>query len=253
MRLAPISAIAPRLLDFSISDTVQEMALGTQIEAANTAYSTVANVANWGVATLVYVSTIGAAAITPGTVVLLDKNFHIDPTAVAATEANTGKPIYIALTNFQIGSTTEQYGWVLRQGICPVQFSVAATVGRIFAGTAGKLTPTAAAGVQVLNGRCLIAAASTFTRQGVWRNGSSKIRFSSTAGMYPGQAISAATGIPASSVISSVDQNGTDVIIGSAIGTPVNVTTTETATVTLTNTGYGICQLDNAFIQGQIT
>ncbi len=244
MRLAP-SMLSPRLLDFSVSDDVREWAAGTVLDAVGTDYDTTANVSNWGNAEIVYVSSVGAAAIIPGTIVVLDKNFRIAPTA--ASEANTGRPVLIALTNFAIGSTTEQYGWAMRSGMCPVKYSVAATAGAVYGGTAGVATPTAAAGVQLLNARCITAAVATFTR-----SGSSVVKFSNVAGMYVGQAISG-TGIPASSVISAIDPNGTWVIIGSAIGTPVTATATATVTCTMTNTGYGICQIDRACFQSQIT
>lgn len=250
MRLAPIDVLGPKLLDFSVSDTEKKMASGTPVQAVGTDYDTTANVANWGSAELLYVSSVGAGVILPGTLVVLDKNFRI--TATAASEANTGRPVYVALTNFQIGSTTEQYGWVLRKGICPVRYSVAATAGNVFGGTAGVATPTPAAGVQILNARCLIAAAATFTRAGATKIGSSKVRFSNVGGIFVGQAISG-TGIPASSVVSAIDPNGVDVIIGSAVGTPVNATATGTVTVTFTNTGYGICQVDSPTFQSQIT
>lgn len=251
MRLAPMDVLGPRLLDFSVSDTEKRMALGTSVQATGTDYDTTANVANWGVAEVVYVAN-ASVAILPGTVVVMDKNFRVVATAVAATEANTGKPVYVALTNFAVGSTTEQYGWVLRSGICPARFSVAATTGRLFMGTAGVLTPTAAAGAQLLNAQTLIAAVSTFTRTGKTLSGSSRVKFSNVAGMYPGQAISG-TGIPGASVISAVDPDGVSVYIGSAIGTLVNATATGSVTVTMTNTGYGIIQIDRPVVQGQIT
>jgi hypothetical protein len=250
MRLAPIDNIAPSLLDFSLSSDVKKMAPGTQVQATGTDFETTANVPNWGVATLLYVSSNGASTITPGTIINLDKNFRIS--ATAASEANTGRPVYVTLTNFQIGSTTEQYGWVMRQGICPVQYSVAATAGNVYGGSAGKATPTAAAGVQILNARCLIAAGSTFTRNGTTRTGSSKVRLPGMGGIYVGIAISG-TGIPALSVVSSIDPNGVDVVIGSAIGVPVNATATGVVTVTFTHTGYGICQVDSPSFQTQIT
>jgi hypothetical protein len=182
----------------------------------------------------------------------MDKNFAVVASAAAATQANTGQSVYVALTNFAVGSTTPQYGWVMRRGIAPVRYGVAATAGRVFASTAGLATPTAAAGVQILSATCLIAAASTFTQQGRTVVGSSRVNFSNVAGMYPGQAISG-TGIPASSVISSIDPNGTTIIIGSAVGTPVTATAAGNATMTFTNTGYGICMIDGPFYQGQIT
>lgn len=248
MRLAPIALAAPRALDFSVSDDVQEMALGSIVEAQGTDYDTTANVANWGMAELVYVCN-ASSAVLPGTLVVIDKNFRI--AATAASEANTGKPVFVALTNFAAGSTTLQYGWVLRRGVAPVRYSVAATAGRVFGGTAGLATPTAANGVQILNAQCLIAAASTFTRAGVTRSGSTRVKFANVAGMYPGQAISG-TGIPASSVISAIGSDGVSVIIGSAVGTPVAATATGQATMTMTNTGYGIVQCDYPHFQGQI-
>jgi hypothetical protein len=252
MRLSPLSNLGPRLLDFSVSDTEKRMQLGTLMDATGTDYDTTANVANWGLCQLVYVSSVQAAAILPGTVCVIDKNFRAAPTAAAATEANTGKGVFIAVTNFAVGSTTEQYGWVLRSGVCPARFTVAATAGRVFAGAAGVFTPTAAAGVQILNAETIIAAASTFTRVGRTQVASSLVQFSSTAGMYPGQAISG-TGIPASSVISSVLPDGNAVEIGSAIGTLVTATASGNATLTMTNTGYGIIRVTAPFVQGQIT
>ena len=251
MRLAPICAIGPKLLDFSTSDDTQEMALGTTIEATSTDYDTTAGVPNWGMAELVYVAN-ASVAILPGTICVIDKNFRVVASAVAATQANTGAPLFVALTNFAVGSTTTQYGWVLRRGVCPVAFSVAATAGRVFAGTAGKATPTAAAGIQILNAQTLIAAATTFTRTGKTLSGSSRVRFANVAGMFVGQAISG-TGIPASSVISAIDPDGTSVYIGSAVGTLVTATASGSVTVTLTPTGFGIVQWDYPFYQGQIT
>ena len=252
MRLAPLGLLTGSLLDFSTSSDAKEMSLGTIVHAQGTDYDTTANVANWGQAELVYVSSTQAAALIPGTILVQDKNFRVAASAAAATQANTGQGLLVALTNFGIGSTTEQYGWALRRGVGPVLFSVAATVGKVFAGTAGKATPTAAAGSQILNATTLIAAASTFTRTGLTKTGSSRVKFPNVAGMFVGQAISG-TGIPASSVISAIDSNGTDVLIGSAIGTLVTATASGSVTVTMTNTGYGIVQWDYPFYQGQIT
>lgn len=250
MRLAPIDSVVTRLLDFNSSYDVPLMALGTLLAAAGTQYDTTANVANWGACEVMSVSSVQAAAILPGTIVHLDKNFRIAPTAAAASEVGLGKAVYVALTNFAIGSVTEQYGWVIVSGICPVLFSVAATAGAVYAGTAGKATPTAANGAQLLNAVTLIAAASTFTRTGKTQSGSSRVKFPNTGGMYVGQAISG-TGIPASSVISAVNPDGVSVDIGSAVGTLVTATATGSVTVTMTNTGYGIVQVNRSFVQGQ--
>ena len=261
MRLAPTGLLGPALLDFSTSVDINVAATGynnaygdirpgTPLLASGTDFDLTANVSNWGEADLVYVTSQQAAVVLPGTLVVIDKNWRISPTG--ASEANTGRPVAVALTAFQIGSVTEQGGWMLRRGICPVRYAVAATAGRVFGGTAGQATPTAAAGVQISNAICLTGSAATFTRSGVTRSGSSMVKFGNVGGMFVGQAISG-TGIPASSVISAINPDGVSVIIGSAVGTPVNATATGTVTVTLTNTGYGICKVSYPAFQTQIT
>lgn len=251
MRLAPIGQLAPTLLDFSTSSDVQEWARGTVIDAVGTDYNTGSGTANWGQARLMYVSNV-SSAILPGFICVYDRLFHIFATQAAATVANTGEQAFVTVTNFAVGSTTEQFGWILISGITPVKYSVAATTGSVYAGTAGTATPTAAAGAQLLGVDCKIAAVTTFTRSGSTKTGSSKVVFGNVGGMYPGQAISG-TGIPASSVISSLDTDGRTVNIGSAVGTLVTATAAGTVTCTMTNTGYGICLWNNAIIQGQIT
>jgi hypothetical protein len=257
MRLSPIDASLSRLINFGQSSNSENdpgnprlVALGMLTGCVGTMYDTTANVANWGNAEVMSVSSVGASAILPGTLVTIDKNFRIAPTL--ASMANTGSPVFVTLSDFQVGSTNEQFGWVLRSGITPVIYSVAATVGKVFGGTSGKATPTPAAGVQILNAQCLIAAVSTFTRQGTTLNGSSKIKVPNDGGLYPGMAVSG-TGIPGSSVVSSIDATGTSYVLGSAIDTPASATATGTVTLTYTNTGYGIVQIDRPTFQSQIT
>src|SRR5580765_6281219 len=146
MRLAPLGQATPRLLDFSTSDSELKWQRGTILSATATDINFSSGVPNWGEAELIYVGYIGAAVVLPGTLCSMVANFRFNVTAVAATVANTGAPVYVALTNFQAGNTTTQYGWLLRSGVCPVRYAVAATTGRMFAGTAGLATPTAAAG-----------------------------------------------------------------------------------------------------------
>jgi hypothetical protein len=190
-----------------------------------------------------YVFSTGAAAIVPGTPVVVDKDFVI--TALATT-ANTGRPVYVTVSRFEIGSTTRQGGWVMVCGITPVTFSVAATAGAVYGGTAGNFTPTAAAGRQILNATTLIAAATAFTRTVTTQNGSKVLRVARSNGMFIGQAVSG-TGVAASSTVASIDPSGTSVILNNAC------TASGTVTGTFTPTGFGIVHLNNAFVQGQIT
>lgn len=256
MRLAASSGgLSGRLLDFSASvdypttgftnGMTSPFTPGGMLEAAPTdGVDTTANIANWSYSELVYVFSTGAAAILPGTVCVIDKNFVI--TAVAST-ANLGQPLFVALTHFAIGSTTRQAGWVMRSGVCPIRTSVAMTADvAVFIGTAGVVTPTAAAGKQILGCRSLIAGASAFTRMGTTRTSSRYLRMTRVTGNYVGQAVSG-TGIAGGSTIASIDPSGMGVTLSA------DMTASADVTVTFTNTGFGICHIDRPFAQGQIT
>lgn len=253
MRLAPIDAAVGQALDFSTSDdtpttgytnggsspfTPGGMILAAPIDGVDTG----TNVPNWGLCELVYAYN-SSTAIVPGTLVVLDKDYNI---VVNPATSNTGRPVYVALTNFAAGTTTRQGGWILRSGICPVTFSVAATTGAVYRGTAGNATPTAAAGAQILNATTLIAAASAFTRTVTTLNGSKVLKMARTNGVFIGQTISG-TGIPGATTVAAVDPSGQAVTLSAA------ATASGTVTGTFTPTGFGIVHLDRAFVQGQIT
>lgn len=260
MRLAPIGAITGSLINFDVSDDYTTtgggtsgytgIAPGTVLQCAPTdGIDTTSNVPNWIANEIIYALNTSSSTFTPGRFVHIDKNGAI---LDMPNTAGTGRPVYLTLSNFAAGNTTTQGGWLLRRGIAPAQYGVAATAGPVYFAAAGVATPTLTAGKQVLNATCLITGAATFTRSGTTQTGSSQVAFTRVTGMFVGQAISG-TGIPASSVISSIDPGGRFVIIGSAIGTPVTATASATVTVTMTNTNYGIVQIDNAFVQGNIT
>lgn len=256
MRLAP-NVLSGSRTDFGVSfdytgatSGFEGIAPGTIVTAYPTdGLDTTANLPNWIASELLFVVNTSSSTFLPGRLVHIDKNGAISD--VPAT-ANTGRPVYVTLTHFSAGNTVTQGGWVMRRGICPVSYAVAATAGAVYIGAAGQATPTLTAGRQLLNATCLIAAAGSFTRSVTTQNGSSRVRMSRTTGVFVGQAISG-TGIPASSVVSAIDADGQSVTIGSAVGTPVNATATGQVTGTFTHTGYGICHIDNPFVQGNIT
>ena len=261
MRLAPIT-LAGSALDFSVSDDYTTtgggtsgytgIAPGTILECApTTGVDTTANVPNWGVCEVMYVLNTSANTFIPGTLVNIDKDFAI------STVPNTGlvgRPCYVTLTNFAAGNTTTQGGWVLSRGVAPVKYAVAATAGPAYISTtAGQATPTnPTGGKQIIGATCLIAASGSFTRTVQTQTASSRVLVTNMAGVFVGQAISG-TGIPASSVVSAINADGNSLVIGSAVGTPVNATATGSVTGTFTHTGYGICHINNPQVQGSIT
>lgn len=261
MRLAPVDAILGQSLDFSLStdlsappspgQKLHPIQPGTYIQATSTdgEIDTTSNTPNWGVCELLYVVNTSSSTFNPGRLVHIDSNFAI---LDMPNTANTGRPLYVTLTRFAAGNTTRQGGWVLRSGIAPVQYSAAATAGAMYFAAAGQATPTLTAGKNILNASCLIAASGSFTRTVQTQSGSSLVKVARVNGVFVGQAISG-TGIPASSVVSSIDPSGTAIVIGSAVGTPVSATATGSVTGTFTHTGFGICHLDRPFVQGNIT
>jgi len=263
MRLAITTGqLAGQLIDFSPSKdfsttpsagahyaSVQPGAIFSAVSTDGGIDTSDAQLPNWGACEVMYVVNTSSSTFVPGNLVQIDKNFAI---AANATTDNTGAPLYVCLSTFSAGNTTRQGGWVIVSGITPVTFSVAATAGQVFLGTALNATPTANTGGQILNATTLIAASGAFTRSGTTVNGSSAVRVPRVNGIYPGIAVTG-TGIPASSVVSSINSGGDGIVIGSAIGTPVAATAAGTVTLTFTHTGYGICHVNRPFVQGQIT
>ena len=245
MRLAPINGLVGKLLDFGDSSTdSNRYTVGAPILAAPTdGVDTGTNVPNWGVCELLWVRSTSSSTFNPGRLLHIDKDFTI---LDVPDTANTGRPVYVSLTKWAAGNTTTQYGWVLRSGIAPVQYAVAATTGAVYCTDAGRATPTAAAGQQVLNATCLIAAASAFTRSGTTQNGSKLVKIARTNGIFYDLTVSG-TGVAASTEVESIGASGTEFMMNNA------ATATGTVTLTFTPTNFGICHFDRAFIQGQIT
>lgn len=242
MRLAPMSGLIASLLDFSGSSDTAKIQVGTMMDAAPTdGLDTGTNVPNWGQCELLYVRN-ASTAILPGTVVVLDKDFNA---TAAPSTAGLGKSVYVTLTNFALGSTTVQYGWVMVAGVAPILTSVAATTGLVYIGTAGVITPTQANGKQILNAACTIAAASAFTRTIQTQNGSRFVKTSRVNGIFHGVTVSG-TGVPASSEVTSIDPGGNGFTMSEL------ATATGSVTGTFTPTGYGIVQFNRPFAQGQI-
>lgn len=260
MRLAPESTLVGIPLSFANSfdepsgSTIgpyggSKMVLGLTMGASMTdGLDTTANVPNWGACEVMLVRYASATVINPGRLVTIDKNLTI---ADLANTANLAQTFYVTLSRFTAGDVTAQWGWVLLSGIAPVQFAVAATAGAAYIGGAGQATPTQANGKQLVGLRTLIAASGSFTRTVITQANNSSVRISGTNGVFVGQAVSG-TGIPSSSVVSAIDPSGQFITIGSAVGTPVNATATGTVTGTFTHTGFGICQFNRPFAQGQV-
>ena len=238
MRLNSITLVAGKLLNFQAADDVQKHMLGTRFDAVDGDYNTNVNVGNGGYCELAYVR--GTAAFTVGRLVHVDKDFNILDVPVTG---NTGRPVFVVVSPF---TAAANFGYVGRVGTYPVQYSVAATAGAVFAGAAGQATPTAAGGRQILNAVCLLGSAAAFTRPIKTSAGLPNITVNDTAGVYPGQAISG-TGIPGGTTVLAVDADARILRLSA------NATAAGSVTATFTNTGFGFVNIGHPFVQGQIT
>lgn len=236
MRFAP-NILTGAIIGYFPGSDVQEHPLGTRTQGNSVDYSTTAGVPNGGGAEFIYAKAVGT--IPSGSLVHVDKDWNILVTPVTA---NTGRPCYVAVNDF---TATNAYGWLMASGICPIKTSVAATVGPVFVGTAGVVSPTPAAGKALLGATCLIAASGSFTKIGTTTKGSKTIRVPDVSGLYPGM-VPSGTGI-AAGTIELIDAGGQQ-FNNSAVATASG-----TVTVTFTHTGYGIFQIEHPFVQGQIT
>lgn len=240
MRMLPIDAAVGKAINFTIADDTQKHQLGSRITYSSSDYLAVANVGNAGGGEVIYVR--GAATFATGRLVILDKDMNIADLPVTA---NTGRALYVTVSSF---SAAAPFGWIMSVGVAPVSFSVAATVGPVYGGSAGQATPTAAAGRQILGATTLVAAAGTFTRTVRTVNGQPQLVLlaSDVAGIYPGIAVSG-SGIPGGATVASIDPDGRTIRLSA------NATAGAAITATFTHTGFGIVQLDRPFMQGQIT
>ena len=236
MRFAPSILAADPIGPFPGS-TTQDHPLGTRVIGSCIDYSTTAGVPNGGGGEFIYVKAV--ATIPPGTLVCVDTAWNILVTPVTA---NTGRSAYVAISDF---TATNAYGWIMASGQCPIKTSVAATVGPVFVGTAGLVSPTPAAGKALLGATCLVAASGTFTKVGTTTKGSKAIKVADIGGLYVGL-VPSGTGI-AAGTIESIDPGGTQ-FNNSAVATASG-----TVTVTFTHTGFGVFHIEHPFVQGQIT
>ena len=222
--------------DFFTPDTVQRFALGTKIAAVDP---------YWGWGEFVYAKASGA--IVNRLLCVLDDKFL----AVGMPNAaNQGFPACVAMGNM----ATLTFGWFMTHGVTPIVASATvaadASVGLTGVGTIGAFV----AGKQIVNCRNRIAQTGTKTFTNTQTvNGSGILVTNGYDGLFLGAALTG-TGVPASTVVASLDPDGRSVKMGSAVGT-FDKTATATGSITLTGTwtGYSICVIAAPFAQGQIT
>lgn len=175
----------------------------------------------------------------------------------APTTQNLGRELGISMFPMVAG----QFGWVQIGGVTPVNCnaSVAAdTTFGIASASAGQGGANSA-GRQVLNSRIVLAGANTVVKANVVTRSGSNIIFSpnGTDGWFPGAFLSG-TGIPASTIVGTIDPDGRTVsMFQSGTTTAQNATATGSVSVTATYNNatifYNVASINRPFAQGAIT
>lgn len=223
-----------------LPDTTERMAPG---------YSTYLVDNYWGTLEAVYVranGTIRAGGLVILTPTLVSGRWRWDATEAPAT-ANTGRPVYVAMTPM----TSGQFGWVANMGIVPVNSnaSVAANtaIGIAATGQAGAQT----AGLQLLNARCLAPSSTTVVKTGCTANSASnQLRVQNSDGWFIGAYLSG-TGIAAGTTVTDISPDGN--IVTLSANTTAIVAGTVTATYNNGTVHFNVVHLDRPLAQGAIT
>jgi hypothetical protein len=228
--VSPTVGIAPVGFLYA-PDTVQRAALGTLVNGVDPF---------WGGGEFVYLKSNDV--ILCGSLVTWDLS---QVATLAASTANQACTCAIAMMPAAAGT----YFWAaVKADRVPCKATATATAGStIGIGTsAGTVSGTLVAGKQLLGAKAVIASAGTVTYANTQTvNGSPVVVVQNADGLYPGIAVSG-TGI-ASTTVSSIAPDNRTVTLGA------NSTATGSVTMTGTNTGFVIAQINRCALQGAIT
>lgn len=237
---APISpfAGADPFNDYFVPTTEQNQALGLVVPALDP---------YWGFGEFMYVKSNDA--ILKGSLVELG-TFPTFLATLVPNTANLGRPFGVAMNNMAAGT----FGWVQISGFAVYKTNATvaadAAIGIAAAGIAGTNT----AGKQLLGVRNVKSATATTTVTAGTLTNSYVLKTSGYDGFFLGMALGG-TGIPASTVVAKLSEDGTTIFMGSAVGTVGDRLATASGAITLTGTytGYGAGFIQRPFTQGAIT
>jgi len=210
----------------------------------------------WGGGEMIYAQAAGT--INPFELVQFAPSFDstnkrwIYSAAAAPVTANQGKPIGVYAGWSAIASG--QWGWFQVGGLTPVKSfaSIAADTGFSKSGATAGLAVAEAAGTQIVNARIVAPATTTVVLTGYLTNASNVVRVPSgqADGWFPGITVTG-TGIPASTTVSKISPDGTQVTLSNPA--TANGANSLTGTYTTGSVYYNVAHLNRPFSQGRIT
>lgn len=199
----------------------------------------------WGGLELIRLSIPVSTAVKVGEVSTITSTFGF--VAVPNT-ANLGQSVAISISPVASNATYVQYGWFAISGRYPIRSGASVTADTAFGITAAGVVGAIANGKQILNARVQVAATTTVAKTAQTVNGSTIIKVTATDGWFVGVAVTG-TGIPASTVISTIDQDNRSVTLSAAATATGSVTAT--GTYNDGTTYWNIATFQRPFAQGQ--
>lgn len=225
------------LNDWFVLDTTQRHTLGMKVTAVDP---------YWGFGEFIYIKSNDA--ILKGSLCVIGKANTYLATLLPST-AGQGFPFGVAIAPMASGV----FGWLQISGAVVYKTNATVAADTAVAVAAAGIAGTLANGKQLCNCRNVLAATATVTVTTVTTNGTGILTTGGYDGIFLGGALSG-TGIPASTVVAALDQDGRTIYTGSAIATLGDKNSTASGSITLTQTytGFGQGIVHYPFAQGQI-
>lgn len=202
----------------------------------------------WGALEGVYVRANGS--IRQGGLVVLTPavtsgRYRWEATEVPNT-ANLGRPLYVAMT----AMTSGQYGWVAQSGLVPVNCTASVAADTAFGIVAAGQGGAIANGKQVVGSRVMAPATTTVAKSNcVANSGSTRLQIPNADGWFCGIYLSG-TGIAASTTVTDISPDGTQVTL--SLATTAAVAGTVTGTYNNATVYYNVAHINRPFAQGQV-
>lgn len=160
--------------------------------------------------------------------------------------ANTGYPVYVAMTSGVDGN----WGWFMRRGVTPINGTASVAAGTVIGVTAAGQIGAVSNGKQVVNAKNILAATTTVAKTGcLGRSGSYEIAVPNANGWFIGAYLSG-TGVGTNAKITAISPDGRKVTVDVANSAAINGTVT--ATYNNSTIYYNVVEIENAFVQGQV-
>lgn len=202
----------------------------------------------WGGLELIRLQIPVSTAVSVGQASTVNNTFTY--TALPNT-ANLGQNFCVSLNQVPSNATAVQYAWFVTSGRHPVFSTASVAADTAFGVTAAGKFGAISNGKQVLSARIQAPATSTVVKTANLTGGQTFIKVSNTDGWFVGLPVTG-TGIPASTTITTIDQDDKTVTLSNA------ATLTQSSSVTATyNDGgsnfWNIAVFNAPLVQGQIT